>query len=64
MTTQVSDDIFLFSFFKDINVKSITIFNVLFLKQILEFEVKMTCEGCSGAVNRVLSRNMGMSFDT
>ncbi|CAM1329662.1 Uncharacterised protein g10079 [Pycnogonum litorale] len=27
--------------------------------KIYEFEVEMTCEGCSGAVNRVLGKHQG-----
>jgi len=28
-----------------------------------EFEVEMTCEGCSGAVNRILDRRHGNDID-
>lgn len=32
---------------------------MFFLKQLHEFQVAMTCEGCSGAVQRVLGKIKG-----
>ncbi|XP_058504921.1 copper transport protein ATOX1 [Solea solea] len=28
-----------------------------------EFQVEMTCEGCSGAISRILSKQEGMKFE-